>query len=89
MLNNIDLNDIENIAKEAGIAIMKIYKKDFTVEYKDDESPLTEADLKANEIICTSLKKLYPDIPIMSEEESQIDYEIRKKMGILLVYRSY
>lgn len=78
MLNNIDLNDIENIAKEAGIAIMEIYKKDFTVEYKDDKSPLTEADLKANDIICNSLRKMYPNIPIMSEEESQVDYEERK-----------
>jgi len=78
MLNDIDLNDIENIAKEAGIAIMEIYKKDFTVEYKNDKSPLTEADLKANEIICNSLRKMYPNIPIVSEEENQVDYEERK-----------
>lgn len=78
MLENININDIKNIALEASKVIMKIYKRDFQVEYKDDKSPLTEADLKSNEIICNSLKNLYPNIPIMSEENKQTDYEIRK-----------
>jgi len=78
MLNKIDLEDIVDIAKEAGDAIMKIYNQDFTVGYKDDKSPLTEADTKANEIICNSLARLYPNIPIMSEENKRIEYEIRK-----------
>ncbi len=78
MLRNIELEKIVTIAKEAGDAILKIYKKDFTVEYKDDKSPLTEADTKANEIICTKLEKLYPNIPIMSEENKQTDYTVRK-----------
>jgi 3'(2'), 5'-bisphosphate nucleotidase len=57
---------------------MEIYKQDFNIEYKDDKSPLTEADLKANEIICSRLEKLYPNIPIMSEENKQTKYEVRK-----------
>ena len=78
MLKDIELEKIVAIAKEAGDAIMEIYKKDFTVEYKDDHSPLTEADTKANEIICSALEKLYPNIPIMSEENKQTEYEVRK-----------
>lgn len=78
MLEKINLEDIVNIAKEAGSAIMEIYSKDFTVEYKDDKSPLTEADLRANEIICNALSNLYPNIPIMSEENRQVEYEVRK-----------
>jgi 3'(2'), 5'-bisphosphate nucleotidase len=78
VLKDIELEKIVNIAKEAGDAIMKIYKKDFRVEYKDDNSPLTQADIKSNKIICSSLEKLYPNIPIMSEENKQIDYEIRE-----------
>ncbi|MDA3907563.1 MAG: 3'(2'),5'-bisphosphate nucleotidase CysQ [Sulfurimonas sp.] len=78
MLNNINIEDIKKIALDAGSAIMKIYKKDFKIEYKNDKSPLTEADLKVNSIICSSLEKLYPSIPIMSEENKQIDYDIRK-----------
>ena len=78
MLKDIKLEKIVAIAKEAGDAIMKIYKKDFAVEYKEDNSPLTEADTKANEIICSKLERLYPDIPIMSEENKQTEYEVRK-----------
>jgi len=78
MLNSINVKDVEAIALQAGNVIMNIYKKDFNIEYKDDKSPLTEADLKANEIICKSLLKLYPQIPIMSEENKQINYELRK-----------
>jgi len=77
-LKDINIEDIKNIALKAGDAIMQIYAKDFEVEYKDDKSPLTEADLKANEIICNSLKQLYPTIPLMSEENKQTPYEIRK-----------
>lgn len=78
MLDSINIEDIKQIALTAGIEIMKIYKKDFSVEYKDDKSPLTEADKIANEIICSELSKLYPDTPIMSEENKQTEYETRK-----------
>jgi len=78
VLETIDLNVICKIVKKAAIEIMKIYQKDFLVEYKEDNSPLTEADLKANSIICEELQKLYPNIPILSEENTNADYEIRK-----------
>ena len=75
---NVNIEDLKEIALKAGEAIMQIYNKDFSIEYKDDKSPLTEADLKSNEIICTNLQKLYPNIPIMSEENKQVSYYIRK-----------
>jgi len=78
MLKSIELKEIVIIAKAAGDAIMKIYEKDFTIEYKDDKSPLTEADTKSNEIICNALQNLYPDIPILSEENKAAPYEERK-----------
>jgi len=78
MLENIDLQTIVAIAKESGDAIMKIYQKDFSVAYKDDQSPLTEADIKSNEIICKELERLYPTIPILSEENKMVSYEARK-----------
>jgi 3'(2'), 5'-bisphosphate nucleotidase len=62
----------------AGQAIMCVYSKDFAVEYKHDKSPLTEADKIANEIICENLTKLYPQTPIISEENKEIPYEVRK-----------
>jgi len=79
MFKTIDLEKIVEIAKDAGDAVMKIYEKDFSVEFKDDNSPLTEADLKANSIICSALQKLYPTIPIMSEENQQVEYTQRKE----------
>lgn len=78
MLNKININAIQNIATLAGNEIMKIYQKDFQIEYKDDKSPLTEADTKSNEIICNALMELYPDISILSEENKVINYETRK-----------
>jgi 3'(2'), 5'-bisphosphate nucleotidase len=79
MLDKIDIEEIKDIAIRAGSAIMEIYQKDFRVEYKDDKSPLTEADIESNRIICTSLEKKYPYIPILSEENQEISYDIRKK----------
>ena len=64
------LNIIKELAVEAGIEIMKIYESDdFGIESKGDESPLTRADKRANEIIVKGLKKIFSDIAILSEEE--------------------
>lgn len=78
MLEQINIDEIIKIAQEAGVATMEIYQRDFEVEYKDDQSPLTEADLKANQIICDALIKLYPTVPILSEENKTIEYNERK-----------
>ncbi|WP_353777105.1 3'(2'),5'-bisphosphate nucleotidase CysQ [Winogradskyella sp. 3972H.M.0a.05] len=64
-------------AIEAGQAIMDIYEAPFDVEYKEDDSPLTKADKESNTIINTYLKPT--TIPIISEENKQIDFDIRKE----------
>ncbi|MCW4469557.1 3'(2'),5'-bisphosphate nucleotidase CysQ [Flavobacterium sp. MFBS3-15] len=61
---------------EAGEAIMQIYVKDFAVDYKQDESPLTDADKAANEVIMEHLMPI--GIPVISEENKQLPYEERK-----------
>ena len=63
-------------ALKAGKAIMEVYNSVFEVEYKDDNSPLTEADKKANHIINSFL--VPTQIPIISEENKQTDFSIRK-----------
>lgn len=79
-----DLNDIceevKLIAVEAGNVIMEIYEKEenFGVTQKKDNSPLTIADGKANQIICDNLMKLTPNIPIISEENKEIAFAERK-----------
>ncbi|CAM9776858.1 unnamed protein product [Chrysoparadoxa australica] len=60
---------------------MEVYNSpvdDWDVQVKTDDSPLTRADLAANDILCQQLSELYPDIPIVSEENKMVDYEQRK-----------
>ena len=78
MLSQINIQDVVAIAKEAGGAIMQIYSQDFEVEYKQDNSPLTIADKKANDIIENNLNQLLVNLPILSEEGKEIPYEDRK-----------
>ena len=60
----------------AGSEIMKVYATDFSVEHKGDDSPLTLADKNANDVINSFLLKT--NIPIISEENKQADYAIRR-----------
>ena len=62
---------------KAGQAIMSIYDTPFDVEFKEDQSPLTIADKHANEIINSYL--IPTEIPVISEENKQIDYNARKE----------
>lgn len=62
---------------KAGKAIMEVYNSVIEVEYKDDKSPLTLADKTANDIINSYL--IPTQIPIISEENKQTDFSIRKK----------
>ncbi len=66
------------IAREAGKAAMVIYDKDFNIEYKGDNSPVTDADLAAHKVIVKGLAKLTPDVPILSEENSDISWSERQ-----------
>ncbi|HEX5112074.1 MAG TPA: 3'(2'),5'-bisphosphate nucleotidase CysQ [Saprospiraceae bacterium] len=67
------------ILEAAGKTIIEVYENEslFKTEYKDDLSPLTEADRRSNRIICDSLAKLFPNIPIISEENKQAAYDER------------
>jgi len=68
-----------DIIETASQLILQIYLGcDFVIETKDDNSPLTIADKKANEYICSNLKTYYPTIPIISEEIKNEPYSIRK-----------
>lgn len=66
------------LAIEAGQAIMAIYRQDFAVEAKADDSPLTQADLAAHRILYAGLRALTPDIPVLSEEGADIAWSTRR-----------
>ena len=80
-------NNWLNIAKEAAIKagdkILQIYGNEFSVSYKEDKSPLTIADQKANDIIESYLLKT--NIPILSEEGKLTEYKDRKNWKLLWI----
>ena len=67
------------LTRQAGSAIMEVYKTDFDIKIKDDNSPVTAADTKANAIVSEGLKEINPEIPILSEEGRDIPFEERSK----------
>lgn len=74
--NNLLYSSIEACLK-AGVEILKIYETKFDINYKEDKSPVTEADLKANEIIKQTLSK--HNLPFFSEESKNESFDVRKK----------
>ena len=80
-IKSVLIEQLIEISKEAGKAILEVYNSDFDYELKEDLSPLTKADTLSNQIICERLKILTPDIPILSEEDSDISFDIRTKWG--------
>ena len=61
-------SELVNTAYKAGLVIMDIYKKDFNIDIKNDNSPVTIADQKAEELILSDLSNKFPNIPVISEE---------------------
>ena len=62
------LPPLRQLARQAGAAILDVYGSDFSVAAKADASPVTEADLRSEQIILAGLRQLTPDIPVISEE---------------------
>ncbi len=73
------LGPLLDIASQASEAILKIYATNFQVETKQDRSPVTAADIAAHETILRGLKRLTPDLPVLSEESSQIPFSERRR----------
>ncbi|MDH5257376.1 MAG: 3'(2'),5'-bisphosphate nucleotidase CysQ [Gammaproteobacteria bacterium] len=73
------LPSVIKISENASVEILKYYNSDFSIEEKDDHTPLTSADIAAHQCIVDALKELTPEIPILSEEASNIPFEERKK----------
>jgi 3'(2'), 5'-bisphosphate nucleotidase len=73
----ISLDVLASIARDAGQAILPIYhSEDFEIQIKSDDSPVTKADLRSNEIIIKKLAEV-SKLPVVTEE-SYVEYDIRK-----------
>ena len=66
------------IFEEAGQVSIDLYNKGLKIEIKEDGSPVSNGDLKVNEIISKKIEQLTPDIPIISEEEKLESFSSRK-----------
>ena len=62
-------DELARIALQAGAIIMQVYNDGFHVHDKDDDSPVTIADHRAEAYILQQLRRLAPDIPVLAEEE--------------------
>lgn len=62
------LANLDRIAVAAGAEVMEVYAGDFASWAKDDASPVTEADLRADRLIRAALTEAYPGVPVVSEE---------------------
>ncbi len=71
------LEPVKSLAMAAGAEIMAIYATAFSVQKKDDASPLTAADLASHRTLVAGLENLTPSIPVLSEESAHIAYAER------------
>ena len=74
-----DLQKIVALAKQAGEAIMQVYAQtDLQIEVKQDDSPVTAADIASHNVIVAGLKQHFAEIAVMSEEAADISWAERQ-----------
>ncbi len=80
-------NELKSIAENlietfniAGQESINLYKKGLKIEIKEDKSPVSNGDLRVNQLITDKIIKLTPNIPIISEET--VDLKIKNKAKI-------
>lgn len=73
------LEDLLAITLLAHQKILDVYNSDFKVDKKADNTPITDADRRANEVIIDGLSRIDSSIPILSEEEKIPTYEVRQQ----------
>src|SRR5690554_5122183 len=61
----------------AGREVTSIYERDFAIETKDDNSPLTEADMASHHALVNLLEAVTPEVPVLSEESGEIPFSTR------------
>ncbi len=66
---------LDGVAREAAVLIREVYASNFAVDYKGPSDPVTEADRRANDLICERLTTLFPNVPIVAEESEPSSFE--------------
>ena len=70
-------NDLNHIIELANQEVLSVYDENFDVETKSDDSPVTDADRRANDVIFNELRKLDSTIPVVSEESHIPEFDVR------------
>ena len=73
-----------NTFNEAGEISIDLYKKGLKIEIKEDKSPVSNGDLKVNELITNKIKTITPNIPIISEETVDLNVKNTEKIFWLI-----
>ena len=73
------LEKLIDIVVKAGSEILDVYGTAFEVKSKSDESPLTEADLRAHRVIVSGLTDIDSTIPVISEESDAPSFDVRER----------
>jgi len=73
-----------NTFNDAGKMSIELYKKGLQIEIKEDKSPVSNGDLKVNELITNKIKDLTPNIPIVSEETVDLNKKNKAKIFWLI-----
>ena len=77
------LEPVVGIVRRAGDAIMEVYaSSDVGATLKDDDSPLTRADLASHRLIMAALGALTPGVPVLSEEATAIPFDERRRWPV-------
>lgn len=72
------LSEVVGLARMAGSSVMDVYSRPFSVKYKEDSSPLTEADSSSHRVIADGLPAIAPGVPVISEEGEGVPFEARR-----------
>ena len=68
----LDTLDAHRQREAARVLIRKVYRTPFGVNYKGPQDPVTEADRRANALICEELEREFPGVPIVAEESDPV-----------------
>jgi len=72
-------------AREASERIMEYYDGVYSLEYKEDNSPLTSADVTSNDCISAMLRNAFPEYDILSEETPDDSGRLNNRAGVFIV----
>lgn len=72
------VSELEKLIRAAGEAVLEVYHSEFAVTTKEDRTPLTLADQRSHAILVEGLRRVAPDLPVLSEEGAEIPYERRR-----------